>query len=69
MTDMARAGLETPEGAPTQLHQSFLSRTRAASRLGTVEDIGDAVLLFVSDKSRWITAQWISLSGGIIGTM
>ncbi|KAH8811309.1 hypothetical protein F5884DRAFT_749700 [Xylogone sp. PMI_703] len=39
--------------------------TRAADRFGTIEDIGDAVLLLVSEKSRWITGQYISVSGGV----
>lgn len=42
---------------------------RAADRLGTVEDMADATLLLVSEKSRWITAQWISVSGGVTHTM
>ncbi|KAH7118545.1 hypothetical protein B0J13DRAFT_589991 [Dactylonectria estremocensis] len=41
--------------------------TRAADRIGTTEDIADAVLLLVSEKARWITGQYISVSGGIIG--
>lgn len=41
--------------------------TRAANRLGTAEDIADAVLLLVSEKARWITGQYISVSGGITG--
>lgn len=41
--------------------------TRAEERVGTVEDIADAVLLLVSEKSRWITGQYISVSGGITG--
>jgi len=41
--------------------------TRAAQRFGTTQDIADAVLLIVNEKSRWITGQFISLSGGITG--
>jgi NAD(P)-dependent dehydrogenase (short-subunit alcohol dehydrogenase family) len=41
--------------------------TRQENRMGTVEDIADAVLLLVSEKSRWITGQHISVSGGITG--
>jgi NAD(P)-dependent dehydrogenase (short-subunit alcohol dehydrogenase family) len=44
-------------------------QTRAANRLGSVEDLADATLLLVSEKSRWITAQFISVSGGITATM
>lgn len=47
----------------------MIASARAADRLGAVEDMADAVLLLVSEKSRWITAQWISVSGGITGTM
>ena len=59
----------TPDGSPSELQTSMFEQTRAANRLGTVEDIADATLLLVSEKSRWITAQWISVSGGITGTM
>ncbi|KAL7931559.1 hypothetical protein V8C35DRAFT_329554 [Trichoderma chlorosporum] len=45
----------------------MLSNTRNENRIGTVEDIGDAVLLLVSEKARWITGQFISVSGGING--
>jgi NAD(P)-dependent dehydrogenase (short-subunit alcohol dehydrogenase family) len=41
--------------------------TRAENRVGAVEDIADAVLLLTSEKSRWITGQFISVSGGITG--
>jgi NAD(P)-dependent dehydrogenase (short-subunit alcohol dehydrogenase family) len=51
------------------MHKSFYTQTRAAARLGTVEDMADAALLLASEQSRWITAQWISVSGGITGTM
>lgn len=43
----------------------FVNLTRAEERVGTTDDIADAVLLLVSEKSRWITAQFISVSGGI----
>lgn len=46
----------------------MLAMTRAAERLGTVDDIADAVLLLTSEKARWITAQFVSVSGGITGT-
>ncbi|KAF2672870.1 NAD(P)-binding protein [Microthyrium microscopicum] len=40
---------------------------RAAERIGTTDDIADAVLLIVNEKSRWITGQYISVSGGMTG--
>lgn len=45
----------------------MLPMTRAERRLGTIEDIADVVLLLVSEKSRWITGQYISTSGGVTG--
>ena len=42
-----------------------IALTRAANRAGTPADIGDAVLLLVNEKSRWITGQYISVSGGV----
>lgn len=41
--------------------------SRVEERLGTVQDIADAVLLLCSEKSRWISGQVISVSGGIVG--
>lgn len=49
------------------LRSWLLSLTRAEDRVGTVEDIADAVLLLASERSRWITGQYISVSGGITG--
>lgn len=44
-----------------------MSVTRVEERVGTVNDIADAVLLLCSEKSRWISGQHISVSGGITG--
>lgn len=68
-TDTSKQYLITPEGSPSEVHQSFVAMTRAEERIGTAEDVADAALLVVSEKSRWITAQYISISGGITGTM
>ncbi|KAH8683705.1 hypothetical protein BGZ61DRAFT_425013 [Ilyonectria robusta] len=54
-----------PEVEPVKDY--LISLTRAEERVGTVEDIADAVLLLTSEKSRWITGQFISVSGGING--
>ena len=59
------------DGLPPDQMQAFIDGmsplTRAEERPGTVEDIADAVLLLASEKSRWITGQHISVSGGITG--
>ncbi|KPM38129.1 hypothetical protein AK830_g8429 [Neonectria ditissima] len=68
-TDMSKPYLETPDGSPNPVTAGIRTLTRAEDRLGTVEDMADAVLLLVSEKSRWITAQWISISGGVTGTI
>ncbi|KIW23448.1 uncharacterized protein PV07_11642 [Cladophialophora immunda] len=49
------------------VHNFLIPLTRAEERMGTVDDIADAVLLLASEKSRWITGQFISTSGGITG--
>ncbi|KAF3391539.1 putative oxidoreductase [Penicillium rolfsii] len=68
-TDMSKDYLVNPDGSPTALQLSMYAQTRAANRLGSVEDLADATLLLVSEKSRWITGQFISVSGGITGAM
>ncbi|EFX06226.1 short chain dehydrogenase reductase [Grosmannia clavigera kw1407] len=68
-TDLAASILVNKDGTPTNTQQTMLGQTRAAARLGTTQDIADAALLLASEKSRWITAQFISVSGGITGTM
>jgi len=65
---MSKEYLVNPDGSPTDLQLSMYAQVRAADRLGTVEDLADSTLLLVSEKSRWITAQFISVSGGITGT-
>lgn len=47
--------------------QDLVDMTRAGDRLGEIDDIADAVLLLAQEKSRWITGQFISVSGGITG--
>lgn len=59
MTDIVPADLAD------ELHKPQRDITRAENRIGTTEDIGDAVLLLVSEKARWITGQYISVSGGV----
>ncbi|OBS22626.1 hypothetical protein FPOA_08961 [Fusarium poae] len=54
-----------PKGMEEELSREEIAITRAADRAGTTDDIGDAVLLLVNEKSRWITGQYISASGGV----
>lgn len=54
-----------PKGKEEELTRDEIAITRAADRAGTTADIGDAVLLLVNEKSRWITGQYISTSGGV----
>jgi hypothetical protein len=41
-----------------------LIRQSLFKRIATVDDIGEAVALFVADGSRWVTAQDVMLTGG-----
>ncbi|KAH6677943.1 hypothetical protein F5X68DRAFT_264082 [Plectosphaerella plurivora] len=68
-TEMSKGFLELPDGSPSPMAAGFMDAGRAEQRYGTVEDMADAALLLVSERSRWITAQWISVSGGATGTM
>lgn len=56
-----------PREQAERINQTLVPMTRAEERVGTTDDIADAVLLLVSEKSRWITGQVISVSGGITG--
>ncbi|KAH6969293.1 hypothetical protein DER45DRAFT_639475 [Fusarium avenaceum] len=55
----------TDSNPAVEFQQPTIDITRAASRAGTPADIADAVLLLVSEKARWITGQYISVSGGV----
>jgi len=44
--------------------QQRLLDTIALKRLGTPEDIANAVLFFVSDLAGWVTGQVLSVDGG-----
>ncbi|KAI0401637.1 hypothetical protein F4802DRAFT_618687 [Xylaria palmicola] len=68
-TDASRPYLMNPDGTPNPLGNNIAALARAADRLGAVEDMADAALLLVSEKTRWITAQWISVSGGVTGSL
>ncbi|KAH7419580.1 putative short-chain dehydrogenase [Cadophora sp. MPI-SDFR-AT-0126] len=67
LTDLSEYVLVNPDGSPSEMQKSLFAQTRAEARLGEVKDLADATLLLVSEKSRWITGQHISVSGGITG--
>ncbi len=46
-----------------ELEQQVLPRI-PAGRLGTPEDLADAILLLASDQARWITGQLLCVGGG-----
>ncbi|KAK4151636.1 hypothetical protein C8A00DRAFT_45209 [Chaetomidium leptoderma] len=54
-----------PEGTADELMATEIALTKADNRAGTPADIGDAVLLLVNEKSRWITGQYIGVNGGV----
>ncbi|KAG5807543.1 hypothetical protein H9Q74_007378 [Fusarium xylarioides] len=54
-----------PGALADDFQRPSIEMTRAANRAGTAKDIADAVLLLVSEKARWITGQYISVSGGV----
>jgi NAD(P)-dependent dehydrogenase (short-subunit alcohol dehydrogenase family) len=47
-----------------QQKQTAIIENTPLRRIATVEDIGDAVLLLLSDKARWITGQTLVVDGG-----
>ena len=68
-TDTSSQYLLDSEGGISEMAKEFVAMTRAEERIGTAQDVADAALLVASEKSRWITAQYISVSGGVTGTM
>ncbi|MFI5703553.1 SDR family oxidoreductase [Streptomyces xanthochromogenes] len=57
-TDMNAALRQSPEAA------AGLAAYSVFNRMGRPADIADAVAFLVSEEARWITGQWISVSGG-----
>jgi NAD(P)-dependent dehydrogenase (short-subunit alcohol dehydrogenase family) len=45
---------------------AFIASQTALGRVGLPDDIGDVVAALVSDDCRWVTAQRIEASGGMI---
>lgn len=44
---------------------TLVGMTKLGARAGEPEEIADAVLLIVSHHARWITGQYIAVSGGV----
>ncbi|KAH6659286.1 hypothetical protein BKA67DRAFT_589401 [Truncatella angustata] len=63
--EMNKFARDNPDGF--KAIQQMIDATKAADRLGEIRDVADAVLLLVQEKSRWITGQYIDVSGGITG--
>jgi len=63
-----------PGVVDTDMHQgrlvgealTWLSSLSTMGRLGTPADIADVVAFLASEDSRWITGQWIDVSGGTL---
>ncbi|KAI0186999.1 hypothetical protein EV127DRAFT_514059 [Xylaria flabelliformis] len=55
--------ISPPDDHPEILR--LLNMNRLEGRMGTIEEIANAVVLVASPLSSWITGQYISVSGGI----
>jgi NAD(P)-dependent dehydrogenase (short-subunit alcohol dehydrogenase family) len=62
---MTDALLALPEADLNNLQTICRQLTKAADRMGTIEDIADVVLFVASEKSRWITGHVFAAGGGI----
>lgn len=67
MTASDTEGVMDTDGTSNAFEKYLVGLTRAEERLGTTKDIADIVLFVASEKSRWLTGQYISASGGITG--
>lgn len=75
--DLARKGISVNAVAPgptgTDLFfkgksdqvLKFLASTNPHNRIGTPEEIADAVAFLASDGSRWVTGQVLRVNGGM----
>ena len=53
------------EGEKGQKITEAVTRAIPMRRLGTPEDVADVVAFFVSDDSRYLTGQVLSIDGGL----
>jgi 3-oxoacyl-[acyl-carrier protein] reductase len=57
-SDMAASGMAAPAVAKA-------AETILLGRLGTADEVGDAVVFLASDASRYVTAQTLNVNGGL----
>ncbi|WP_412543672.1 SDR family oxidoreductase [Longispora sp. K20-0274] len=55
--------------APTDEVKGFFASQVALGRLGTPDDVADAVLFLLSPRSSYITGQELVVDGGLIGSV
>jgi 3-oxoacyl-[acyl-carrier protein] reductase len=60
-TDTELSRKEIPEAVRVRV-----ARSSALGRMGTPEDVADAILFFASDYSRHVTGQTVVVDGGIV---
>jgi 3-oxoacyl-[acyl-carrier protein] reductase len=60
-TDTELSRKEIPEEV-----RARVARSSALRRMGTPEDVADAILFFASDFSRHVTGQTVAVDGGIV---
>lgn len=61
--------METNKVLGVDFTELLKAKQRGSDRLADPEDIADVVAWVASEKARWITAQFISASSGLTGTM
>lgn len=66
LTDYTKTMLLGENNERKEMAHWVTGLTRAEDRLGLPEDVADVVLFVVSEKSRWLTAQNIEVSGGMM---
>ena len=47
-------------------HKAEMLADICLPRLGTTDDMADAILFLLSDQASWITGQVISVDGGLV---